>query len=212
MSTKFTEYKGLDLPTVASEVLDFWKKENIFEKSVTTREGAEPYVFFEGPPSANGLPGIHPPRCRTNPFVWILGRKLKKTMNVCKSVVLIFTLFLIISCEKFYIASIVNNSKNKITVKIKIDNDAVDKKRKEYLEQGFLFPEDNPKDYQITIDTSASYDIEGSMHVKPDFYEIKEMEIYSGDTLILKCRKDQMEKLFSAEGARSPGFLDLIIY
>nr|WP_288834936.1 isoleucine--tRNA ligase [uncultured Flavobacterium sp.] len=59
MSTKFTEYKGLDLPTVASEVLDFWKKENIFEKSVTTREGAKPYVFFEGPPSANGLPGIH---------------------------------------------------------------------------------------------------------------------------------------------------------
>ncbi|PWA11434.1 isoleucine--tRNA ligase [Flavobacterium laiguense] len=59
MSTKFTEYKGLDLPTVASEVLDFWKKENIFEKSVTTREGNAPYVFFEGPPSANGLPGIH---------------------------------------------------------------------------------------------------------------------------------------------------------
>jgi len=59
MSTKFTEYKGLDLPTVASEVLDFWKKENIFEKSITTREGNPPFVFFEGPPSANGLPGIH---------------------------------------------------------------------------------------------------------------------------------------------------------
>ncbi|WP_306351427.1 isoleucine--tRNA ligase [Flavobacterium sp. '19STA2R22 D10 B1'] len=59
MSKKFTEYKGLDLPTVASEVLDFWKKENIFEKSITTREGNQPYVFFEGPPSANGLPGIH---------------------------------------------------------------------------------------------------------------------------------------------------------
>ncbi|MFD2892126.1 isoleucine--tRNA ligase [Flavobacterium chuncheonense] len=59
MSAKFTEYKGLNLPTVASEVLDFWKKENIFEKSVTTREGNQPYVFFEGPPSANGLPGIH---------------------------------------------------------------------------------------------------------------------------------------------------------
>jgi isoleucyl-tRNA synthetase len=57
MSTKFTEYKGLDLPTVASEVLDFWKK--IIEQSVTSREGATPYVFFEGPPSANGLPGIH---------------------------------------------------------------------------------------------------------------------------------------------------------
>lgn len=59
MSTKFTEYKGLDLPATASEVLDFWKKENIFEKSVTTREGNQPFVFFEGPPSANGLPGIH---------------------------------------------------------------------------------------------------------------------------------------------------------
>ena len=59
MSTKFTEYKGLDLPTVASEVLDFWKKNNVFEKSVTSREGAIPFVFFEGPPSANGLPGIH---------------------------------------------------------------------------------------------------------------------------------------------------------
>ncbi|RYJ41488.1 isoleucine--tRNA ligase [Flavobacterium beibuense] len=59
MSNKFAEYKGLDLPTVASEVLDFWKKENIFDKSVTTREGKPQYVFFEGPPSANGLPGIH---------------------------------------------------------------------------------------------------------------------------------------------------------
>lgn len=59
MSTKFKEYKGLDLPTVASEVLDFWKKETIFEKSVSTREGNTPFVFFEGPPSANGLPGIH---------------------------------------------------------------------------------------------------------------------------------------------------------
>ena len=59
MSTKFTEYKGLDLPTVATEVLDFWKKETIFEKSISTREGNTPFVFFEGPPSANGLPGIH---------------------------------------------------------------------------------------------------------------------------------------------------------
>jgi isoleucyl-tRNA synthetase len=59
MSKKFTEYKGLDLPTVAGEVLDFWKKENIFEKSVTTRQGKPQYIFYEGPPSANGLPGIH---------------------------------------------------------------------------------------------------------------------------------------------------------
>ena len=59
MSTKFTEYKGLDLPNIAIEILDFWKKENIFEQSVTSREGNKPFVFFEGPPSANGLPGIH---------------------------------------------------------------------------------------------------------------------------------------------------------
>jgi isoleucyl-tRNA synthetase len=59
MSTKFTEYKGLDLPTVASEILDFWKKNNVFEQSITSREGNQPFVFFEGPPSANGLPGIH---------------------------------------------------------------------------------------------------------------------------------------------------------
>ena len=59
MSTKFAEYKGLDLPKLATEVLDFWKSERIFEKSMETREGKEPFVFFEGPPSANGLPGIH---------------------------------------------------------------------------------------------------------------------------------------------------------
>jgi isoleucyl-tRNA synthetase len=59
MSTKFTEYKGLDLPKSADEVLDFWKENKIFDQSVTSREGATPYVFFEGPPSANGLPGIH---------------------------------------------------------------------------------------------------------------------------------------------------------
>ncbi|WP_417196954.1 isoleucine--tRNA ligase [Bizionia sp.] len=59
MSNKFPEYKGLDLPQVASNILDYWKQHNVFEKSVTTREGAEPFVFFEGPPSANGLPGVH---------------------------------------------------------------------------------------------------------------------------------------------------------
>lgn len=59
MSTKFPEYKGLDLPKVAEEILNYWQDNNIFEKSVSTREGAEPFVFFEGPPSANGLPGVH---------------------------------------------------------------------------------------------------------------------------------------------------------
>ncbi|NQX78774.1 isoleucine--tRNA ligase, partial [Gilvibacter sp.] len=59
MSAKFAEYKGLDLPKVAEEVLDFWKQNQVFEQSVTSREDGEPFVFFEGPPSANGLPGIH---------------------------------------------------------------------------------------------------------------------------------------------------------
>ncbi|MFI0429901.1 isoleucine--tRNA ligase [Mariniflexile sp. HMF6888] len=59
MSTKFPEYKGLDLPKVAEEILNYWQENNIFEKSVSTRENNESFVFFEGPPSANGLPGIH---------------------------------------------------------------------------------------------------------------------------------------------------------
>ena len=59
MSKQFTEYKGLDLPKVAEEILNSWEENNIFEKSVSTREGNKPFVFFEGPPSANGLPGVH---------------------------------------------------------------------------------------------------------------------------------------------------------
>ena len=59
MTNKFREYKGLSLTTIAEEVASFWKDSEIFEKSMSEREGAEPYVFFEGPPSANGLPGIH---------------------------------------------------------------------------------------------------------------------------------------------------------
>ncbi len=59
MSTKFPEYKGLDLPKVADEILDFWQQNSIFDKSISERDGEEPFVFFEGPPSANGLPGIH---------------------------------------------------------------------------------------------------------------------------------------------------------
>ena len=59
MSSKFTEYKGLDLPKIAEEIGKYWQEKDIFDKSVTTREGNKPYVFFEGPPSANGLPGVH---------------------------------------------------------------------------------------------------------------------------------------------------------
>ncbi len=62
---KFAEYRGLDLPKVGEEMLQFWKAQNIFEKSITTREGQESYVFYEGPPSANGMPGIHHVMART---------------------------------------------------------------------------------------------------------------------------------------------------
>jgi isoleucyl-tRNA synthetase len=62
---KFAEYKGLDLPSVAAEVLAFWKSNAIFDKSISTREGKDSYVFFEGPPSANGMPGIHHVMART---------------------------------------------------------------------------------------------------------------------------------------------------
>lgn len=59
MTNKYPEYKGLNLPNVANMVLEKWQNEAIFEQSITTREGKTPFIFFEGPPSANGLPGIH---------------------------------------------------------------------------------------------------------------------------------------------------------
>ena len=62
---KFAEYKSLDLSAIAAEVLNFWKEKSIFEKSVSSREGKKGYVFYEGPPSANGMPGIHHVMART---------------------------------------------------------------------------------------------------------------------------------------------------
>lgn len=59
MNQNYPTYKGLNLPNVAAEVLKKWEAQNIFEKSIETREGKTPFIFFEGPPSANGLPGIH---------------------------------------------------------------------------------------------------------------------------------------------------------
>jgi isoleucyl-tRNA synthetase len=59
MSGKYKEYQQLDLPAISREMLTQWEAGGAFEKSVTDREGAPPFVFYEGPPSANGLPGIH---------------------------------------------------------------------------------------------------------------------------------------------------------
>lgn len=65
MSAKYKESKDLNFAKVAEEILDYWKKEKIFEKSVSNREGAPSFTFYEGPPSANGTPGIHHVMART---------------------------------------------------------------------------------------------------------------------------------------------------
>src|SRR4030095_8751290 len=59
MGVKYREFSQLNLPSIEKEILEKWKAEKAFEKSVALREGATPFVFYEGPPSANGMPGIH---------------------------------------------------------------------------------------------------------------------------------------------------------
>ena len=59
MSKKFTEYSGFDLSEINKEVLKKWDSEQLFQQSMKTREGCPSFVFYEGPPSANGMPGIH---------------------------------------------------------------------------------------------------------------------------------------------------------
>ncbi len=75
MSKKFAEYSGLNLTDVNEQVLEEWKKRNIFQKSVTEREGFPEFIFYEGPPSANGHPGIH----------HVLARSIKDTFNRYKT-------------------------------------------------------------------------------------------------------------------------------
>ena len=75
MNKKFAEHKGLNLTEVNSEVLAEWEKNDIFHKSITEREGCPQFVFFEGPPSANGHPGIH----------HVMGRTVKDTFQRYKT-------------------------------------------------------------------------------------------------------------------------------
>lgn len=65
MSNKYREYKQLDLTRIGSEVLEKWQKEDTFRQTLKLREGSKPFIFFEGPPSANGQPGIHHVMART---------------------------------------------------------------------------------------------------------------------------------------------------
>ena len=75
MSDKFAEHKGLDLTATNKSVLEDWNKNDVFHKSITEREGCPQFVFFEGPPSANGHPGIH----------HVLARTIKDTFNRYKT-------------------------------------------------------------------------------------------------------------------------------
>ena len=65
MGKRFTEYSQFDLSQVNKDVLKKWDENQVFAKSMTERDGCPSFVFFEGPPSANGMPGIHHVMART---------------------------------------------------------------------------------------------------------------------------------------------------
>ena len=77
MNKKYPEYKGLNLPEISRKVQDGWDRNSIFEASMSSREGAQPYVFFEGPPSANGMPGIHHVMARSIKDIFCRFKTLK---------------------------------------------------------------------------------------------------------------------------------------
>ncbi len=77
MSAKFPEYKNFDLSQINKDVLEKWEADNTFEQSLKTREGQPSYVFYEGPPSANGMPGIHHVMARTIKDVFCRYKTLK---------------------------------------------------------------------------------------------------------------------------------------
>ena len=77
VKTGYKTYDGLSLPNVAQRVLKKWEEQNIFEKSITTRDENKPFVFFEGPPSANGLPGIHHVMARSIKDIFCRYKTLK---------------------------------------------------------------------------------------------------------------------------------------
>src|SRR6185503_17334212 len=74
---KYNEYKQLDLPAVGREELHRWEEENTFEQSIVLREGKPAFTFYEGPPSANGLPGIHHVMSRTIKDIFCRYKTLK---------------------------------------------------------------------------------------------------------------------------------------
>ena len=73
----FNEYKYLDLPKISEEILLYWEKNEIFKKSIDQSKGKKPYIFFEGPPSANGLPGIHHVLARSIKDIFLRFKTMK---------------------------------------------------------------------------------------------------------------------------------------
>lgn len=83
MEQPYKEFKGLNLPAVADEIQAFWNDKKIFDRSVSEREGMDSFVFYEGPPSANGMPGIHHVMARTIKDIFcryqtILGKQVHR--------------------------------------------------------------------------------------------------------------------------------------
>jgi isoleucyl-tRNA synthetase len=83
MSKSYPEYKQLNLPAITAEILSFWEQHDIFGESVRLREGNPSFVFYEGPPSANGMPGIHHVMARTIKDIFcryqtILGKQVHR--------------------------------------------------------------------------------------------------------------------------------------
>ena len=77
MNEKYPEYKGLNLPEISTQIQESWERQSIFEQSMDSREGAAPFVFFEGPPSANGMPGIHHVMARSIKDIFCRFKTLK---------------------------------------------------------------------------------------------------------------------------------------
>ncbi len=73
----YKEYKQLNLSEIGNDVLAFWKQNNIFEKSISSRPASKPYTFYEGPPSANGMPGIHHVMARSIKDIFCRYKTLK---------------------------------------------------------------------------------------------------------------------------------------
>jgi isoleucyl-tRNA synthetase len=73
----YKEYKQLNLSQTGKEILDFWQQNNIFEKSISSRPANNPYTFYEGPPSANGMPGIHHVMARSIKDIFCRYKTLK---------------------------------------------------------------------------------------------------------------------------------------